>query len=107
MTLFLVPTVVPVTFTVIVQDDAPTGRTPVASATLPDAAVAVTVPPQVFTSPFGVETTSPAGSVSVKATPVSAVARLGLVRVNVSVVVPLTVMLGAPKALEIVGAPQP
>ena len=65
----------------------------------------MTVPPHVFASPFGVATTRPAGSGSVKATPLSAVAALGLVSVNVSVVVPFTAMLAAPNALAIVGGP--
>ena len=100
--LFLVPAVVPVTFTVIVQDP-PAARPPLASATLPDPAVAVTVPPHVFASPFGVATTSPVGSVSVKPTPVSAVGAFGLVSVNVNAVVAFRAMLAPPKALAIVG----
>ena len=71
--------------------------------TLPAPATAVTVPPHVSARPFGVATTRPAGSVSVKPTPVSAVAAFGLVSVNVSVVVPFTTMLAAPNALAIVG----
>ena len=100
--LFLAPAVVPVTFTVIVQEPL-AGRPPLTSATLPVPATAVTVPPHVFASPFGVATTRPAGSVSVKPTPLSAVPGLGLVSVNVSVVVPFTTMLAAPNALAIVG----
>ena len=72
---------------------------------LPVPATAVTVPPHVLASPFGVATTRPAGSVSVKPTPVSAVPAFGLVSVNVSVVVPFTRMPGAPKAFAIVGGP--
>ena len=49
-------------------------------------ATAVTVPPQLLTTMLGVETTSPAGSVSVKATPVKGIA-WGLPSVNVRVVV--------------------
>ncbi len=67
-------------------------------------AIAVIVPPpHEPVSPFGVATTRPAGSVSVKPTPVSAVPAFGLVSVKVSVVVPFTTMLAAPKALAIVG----
>jgi hypothetical protein len=57
----------------------------------------------VLASPFGVATTRPAGSVSVKPTPVSAVPAFGLVSVNDCVVVPFTTMLAAPNAVAIVG----
>jgi len=67
-------------------------------------AVAVTAPPQLFDNAFGVATTSPAGNMSVKATPASATAlAAGLVSVNVRVVVPFNAMVGAPNALAIDG----
>src|SRR5262249_58027864 len=70
----------------------------------PEPAVAVIVRlSQVPMRPLGVATTSPAGSVSVKATPVRLVLGLGLVMVNDSDVVPLSGMLAAPKALVMVG----
>ena len=100
--LFLAPAVVPVTLTVSVHEP-PAGRPPLASPTLPAPATAVTVPPHVLANPFGVATTSPAGSVSVKPTPPSVIPGFGLVSVNVSVVVPFTTMLATPKALAIVG----
>ena len=89
--LVLRPPAVPVTLTVIVQEP-PAARPPLTSPMLPVPATAVTVPPHVLASPFGVATTRPAGSVSVKPTPVSAVPAFGLVSVNVSVVVPFTRM---------------
>ena len=92
----------PMTLTVIVQEP-PAARPPLTSPMLPVPATAVTVPPHVFASPFGVATTRPAGSGSVKPTPVSAVPAFGLVSVNVSVVVPFTRMPGGAKALAIVG----
>src|SRR6478736_6298987 len=68
-------------------------------------AVAVIVPaPQVPVRPFGVETTRPAGSVSLKPTPVRAVV-LALVMVKLSEVEPFSGMLAAPKAFAIVGGP--
>jgi hypothetical protein len=71
---------------------------------LPDPATAVPVPPHVLVSPFGVATTIPAGSVSVKATPVSATAlAAGFVIVKVSDVVPFNGIFGEPKALAIEG----
>src|SRR5215472_1018471 len=55
----------------------------------PVAAGAVAVPPQLFVSPLGVEIASPAGSVSLKPTPVSdTVFAAGLVIVKASETVP-------------------
>src|ERR1700704_5648251 len=71
---------------------------------LVEPATAVAVPPQVFERPFGVETTSPVGSVSVNATPVSAtVLAAGLVMVKVSVVVPFSGIVVGLNALAIDG----
>ena len=88
--LFFVPEVVPVTLTVIVQV-APTATVPLLNVTEPVPAVAVTDGAPQFpfvTSPFGVPTTSPAGRVSLNATPVSALGFTGFVIVNVNDVVP-------------------
>src|SRR5215472_5073632 len=73
--LFFTPGVVPTTFTEIVQV-VPLGAFTVPPAKLiePELAVAVTVPPQVLVTPFGVATTTPAGNVSVNASPVTAAA---------------------------------
>src|SRR5579863_5879202 len=97
------PETLPATFTTIVQLAFVAMLPPVRlMVVLP--AVAVAVPPQVLESPCGVATTSPVGSVSVKATPVSAtVLAAGLVRVKVNVVVPLSATLAAPKALAMEG----
>lgn len=74
--LFLIPAVVPVTLTENVQEELVASVPPERLMT-PDPAVAVIVPlPQVPVSPLGVETARPAGSVSLKATPVSAVVAL-------------------------------
>jgi hypothetical protein len=101
--LFCVPAAMPVTLIENVQE-------PLATMVPPDRlitfvpAVAVIVPaPQVPVMLFGVEITRPAGSVSLKPTPVSAVAVFGLVMVKLSEVDPFSGMLGAPKAFEIVG----
>ena len=96
------PDAVPVTFTTTVQFVLT--MLPPLSVMLLDPATAVAVPPQVFDSPFGVETTRPAGSVSVKATPVSAtVFADGLVMVKVSVDVPFTAIVVGLNALAIDG----
>src|SRR3954466_3018640 len=101
--LLFTPAVVPVTLTLNVQDAEGAPVTPV-RLTLPEPAVAVMIPaPHVPVSPFGVATTSPAGSVSVNATLVSVVLALGLVSVKVSVVLPFKAIEGAPKTLVIVG----
>src|SRR6266849_4932579 len=98
----LVPAVLPVTFTLMVQG--------LLSAILPPlrlmlllAAVAVRVPPHVLLAPFGVATISPETRVSEKATPLKAVPVLGLVMVNVTLVEPLSGILLAPNALVMVG----
>src|SRR5437773_260375 len=100
--LFFVPAVVPVTFTLKLHDALP-ASVALARLMLPDPATAVIVPPpQLPVSPFGVETTRPAGSVSVKPTPVN-VEALGLVIVKLSEVEPPSGMLAAPNAFTIVG----
>src|SRR6266550_3212246 len=100
--LFFVPAVVPVTFTLKVHDALATSVATV-KLMLPDPATAVIVPPpQLPVSPFGVETTRPAGNVSVKPTPVNVVA-LGLLMVKLSGVDPFSPMLAAPNDFAIVG----
>jgi len=97
------PDAVPVTFTTRVQLVL-TAMLPPVRLMLVEPATAVAVPPQVFERPFGVETTSPVGNVSVNATPVSATAfAAGLVMVKVSVVVPFNGMVAAPNAFAIDG----
>lgn len=101
--LFFAPSLVPVTFTTIVQVlFAALDRADTLIEFAP--AVAVTVPPpQLFTKPFGVATTKPAGRLSVKAMLVKAVEGFALPIVNVKLVVPFKAILVAPNALEIVG----
>ncbi len=71
--LFFVPPLVPVTFTLKVQDVLAARLAP-DKLMLPDPAVAVIVPPpQLPAKPFGVDTTKPAGRTSVKPTAVSVV----------------------------------
>ena len=95
-----VAAVTPVTFTVIEHDPSALKANPVRE-TAPEPAVAVMVPlGQVVERPFGVETLSPAGKVSVKETLVSGCAAD---TVNVKLVVPPSGIVGAPKALLIVG----
>src|ERR1035438_6846454 len=100
--LFLIPAVVLVTFTAKVHAALATSVAP-AKPTLPEPATAVIVPPpHVPLRPFGVLTTSPAGSVSVTATPLTEDA-LGLVTVKLKLVVPFTAMVAAPNAFVMVG----
>ena len=101
--LFFTPDVAPVTLTLKLHE-ALAASDAAASVMVPDPATAVIVPPpQVPAKPLGVETTSPAGKVSVKPTPVKVVAVLGLASVKVSEVVAPFAMLAAPNALAIVG----
>jgi hypothetical protein len=88
--LFLTPAVVPVTLTLKVQFVLVAKAAP-DSAIEPDPSIAVIVPlGQLPVTPFGVATTSPAGSVSVKPTPESEEVALLLVIVNDSDVEPPT-----------------
>jgi hypothetical protein len=79
-------------------------RVPPERLTLDDPATAVAVPLQVVVNPLGVATISPAGRVSLNATPVSATLVFGLVMVKLSDVVPFSGICAAPKDLVIVGA---
>ena len=97
------PGAVAVTFTERTQEELAATIAAV-SETLPDPATALTTPPQVLASPFGVATTIPAGSASVNATPVRpTVFATGFVIVNVNEVDALNPMLAAPNAFAIEG----
>src|SRR5579885_2723205 len=78
-----------VTFTLKVQPAPPARVAPVREMVLVPAVAVMVPPPQDPASPLGVETTSPAGSVSVKPTPVRLVVALGFAMVKVRLVVPL------------------
>src|SRR5437899_5672730 len=81
--LFLMPAVVPCTLTETVQE-ALCVIVPPVRLIEPEPATAVAVPPQVLFRLFGVATTSPAGRLSVKATPLRVTFVFGLVMLNVS-----------------------
>ena len=63
--------------------------------------------PQEPVRPFGVEITSPAGNVSLKPTPVSAVVVLLFWMVKLRLVEPFSGMLAAPNALIMTADPSP
>jgi len=96
--LLLSPAVVPFTFTVTAQE-ALAATVPPDKLKLPEPAVAVAVPPQLFVKPLGVAITSPAGRLSVNANPVRLTPLFGLVMLMVSDVVPFNGILAAPKLL--------
>jgi len=100
--LILSPVVVPVTLTEIVQLPL-AAIVPPLSETLPEPATAVADPAQVLANPLGVATTSPAGRVSVNATPVRPIPLFGFVIVKVSDVVAFTGIEATPNALVIDG----
>src|SRR6185437_2792889 len=100
--LFCTPACTPVTFRLMVHEPFAASDPPLRLME-PEPAAAVVVPPQVLLSPFGVATTRPAGSVSLKATPVSARLVFGLAMLKVSEVLAFSRMLAAPKAFVIVG----
>jgi len=102
--LFCSPAAVPVTFTENVHEEFAAMVPPVRLITFVPAVAVMVPPPQLPVRPFGVDTTSPAGTVSVKATPVRAIALL-FVMVKLSEVDPFSGMLAAPNALVMVGGP--
>ena len=97
-----VPALVPVTLTATVQVAPAATEAPVSEMVAPPT-LALAVPAQLSVSPLGTDTTTPLGKASVNATPVSAVAPFGLVRVKVSVLVPLSETEAGLKALAIDG----
>ena len=105
--LFLLPAVVPVTSAEKVHDDPAAGdavRVPPERVMLPLPATAVIVPlPQEPVTLGVAATATPAGRVSVKATPLRALAVLGLVMVKLSVLLAFSAMLVGLKALLMVG----
>lgn len=70
------PVVVPCTLTESIQEELAARLTPF-KLTVPEPAVADAVPPHVLERSFGVATTSPEGSESLKFTPVKVVPELG------------------------------
>src|SRR5439155_17484332 len=99
--LAFVPAVVPVTFREKVQDAPDVNVPPARLIVLPPAAAVIVPAPQAPVRPFGVATTNPAGRVSLKATPVSAVDAFGFVIVKVRLVLPPRAIAVAPKVLLI------
>ena len=99
---------VPVTFVTVKKQEPLAASVAPDRLTTPAPEVAVIVPlvdpgVQFPLKPLGVETTRPAGRVSVKATPVRATVEFGLVYVNVSVVPPLSGIDATPNAFATVG----
>src|SRR5207244_13407265 len=99
---------VPVTFTGKLTL-APAASEPPERLTVPEPAVAVTVPPPrlplMRVKPLGVDTTRPAGRLSVNDSPVRLVEPFGLVMVKVRLVVPFRAIELAPNgALTVAGA---
>jgi hypothetical protein len=96
------PGLIPVTFSMIVHESV---RAKVAPARLTEAepATAVVVPVHVLLRLLGVDTTKPAGKVSVNATPVRLFPVFGLVTVRVSEVVPFSERVDTPNAFVMTG----
>src|ERR1022692_4319978 len=101
VTLTFVPFDVAVTLTVKTHDAFAASDAPVRLTGNPAVAVIVP-PPQAPVSPLGVDTTNPAGNVSVKPMWVNVVPALVLLMVKLSVVVPAGAMLDEPKDFAIV-----
>ena len=101
--LFCVPAAIPVTFTANVQEELAAIVPPLRLITLVPAVAVIVPAPHVPVRPFGVETTRPAGRVSLNPTPVSAVVLLLFWMVKVRLVEPFSGMLAAPNALIMTG----
>jgi hypothetical protein len=100
--LFFTPIAVPVTFTDKVQL-AEVASVPPVKLTLAEPATAVAVPPQLLVKPLGVETTMPAGRLSVKFTPVRLPVGSTLVTTKLNADVPLMVTAVGVKDFVMVG----
>jgi hypothetical protein len=98
-----VPVAMPVTLTEKTQLPLWARLAPARLTTLVAWVAVIVPPPQVPVRAFGVLITSPAGRVSVKATPVSAVVVLLFWMVKLRLVEPFTGINAAPNALMIVG----
>src|SRR5262249_22883802 len=103
--LFFWPAVVPVTFTAKVQELLAAMVPPDKLMTLVPCVAVIAPAPHEPVSPLGVEITRPAGSVSLKATPVSPTVAVLFWVVKVNLVEPLSRIEAAPNALLITGGP--
>lgn len=97
------PAAVPVTFTENVQLLLRAIVPPLRLIEFEPATAVIVPAPQVPVRPFGVETTRPAGRVSVNATPVSPTVVFGLVMVKLKLVEPFSGICAAPKLFWIDG----
>ena len=97
------PAAMPVTLTENVQEALAAIVPPLRLMTFVPAVAVIVPAPHVPVRPFGVETTRPAGNVSLKPTPVSATVVLLFWIVKVKLVEPFSGMLAAPNALLMTG----
>jgi hypothetical protein len=104
--LLFTPVEVPFTFTENVQEVLDARVAPDRLTELVFCAAVIVPPPHVPVRPFGVATSRPAGSASVKPAPVSAtVFEAGLVMVKLRLVLSFTGIEAAPNDLPMVGGP--
>src|SRR6266852_3631543 len=96
------PTLVPVTFRLTLHDALAAKLPPLRLKLLLPPVAPVRLPPQLLLALGAAATCNPLGRLSVNETPVRASVELGLVMVNVRLVDPLSGIVGAPKALEMV-----
>jgi hypothetical protein len=99
--------VIPFTFTEKVQVAPPVSVAPDRVMEVAPAVAVMVPPPQEPVRLFGVETTKPGGSVSVKATPVRLSTAFGFVMVKLRLVLPPSGMVGAPNVFLMLGAESP
>jgi hypothetical protein len=105
--LFFVPAAVPVTFTAKLQEALAASVAPERLITFVPWVAVIVPPPHVPVCPLGVETTRPAGRVSLNPTPVSVVVVLLFWMVKLSEVEPFSGMLAAPNDLLMAAGPVP
>src|SRR5271155_4265436 len=103
VTLFCSPALIPVTLAAKLHVTLAASAAPESTTLVEPAAAVIVPPPQLPEIPFGVETTRPAGSISVNPTPLRELLAFGLETVKVSEVAEFRATLGAPNAFEIVG----
>src|SRR5438067_478505 len=97
------PVVVPVTLTENMHDPFAARVAPASVMRLLPATAVMVPPPQLPIRPLGVDMTRPAGSMSLKATPVKATVVFGLLMVKLKVVLAPTTMLAAPNTFPMTG----
>src|SRR5271156_3244068 len=100
VTLFCSPALIPVTLEAKLHVTLAASAAPESTTLVEPAAAVIVPPPQLPEIPFGVETTRPAGSISVNPTPLRELLAFGLETVKLCGGADLRASLGAPNVFE-------